>query len=180
MNQNQSKNPTVLEMSGFSYGHRGAATRLPLLRTYKKFKKEARCEPYLLIPLRYKTRQAISRIRASSHHLGIELGRHSKPQPTTLHNRTCKYCTCHILDYEFHFILKCEHNYNERNILLSKKPLHISRLPDEDLFIYLLNNKEESHIRAFGNFLEASFATRQPPDNGLISSDDKPTPSSNK
>ena len=91
----------------------------PLLRTYKKIKTIARCEPYLLIPINYKSRRAISRIRASSHHLGIELGRHTKPKPTPLDKRTCKYCSPAPLDDEIHFVLDCNHNIEQRNILFS-------------------------------------------------------------
>ena len=147
----------------------------PLLRTYKRFKTEARCEPYLLIPLHYEYRQAISRIRASSHHLGIETGRQTKPHPTPLNRRTCPHCPGDILDDEFHFILKCKNNSNERNALFSKLPLHITSLLDEDLFIFLFNNNDETYIRAFGKFLTDSFITRQPPDNGLISSTNNST-----
>ena len=149
----------------------------PLLRTYKRFKTEARCEPYLLIPLHYEYRQAISRIRASSHHLGIETGRQTKPHPTPLNRRTCPHCPGDILDDEFHFILKCKNNSNERNALFSKLPLHITSLPDDDLFIFLFNNNDESYIRSFGKFIKDSFATRLPPDNGVISSanDSSPT-----
>ena len=142
----------------------------PLLRTYKKFKVKARCEPYLLIPLKYRHRQAIARIRASSHHLGIELGRHTRPKPTPIDERICLYCSANALDDEFHFILKCEKNTNERNVLLSKLPPHIAGLDSDDLFVYLLNNNEDLHIRAFGKFLCDSFAIRHPPDNGLVMS----------
>ena len=141
----------------------------PLLRTYKTFKTIARCEPYLLAPLHYKQRQAISRIRASSHHLAIETGRHTKPQPIPLEKRTCKYCSSPQLDDEIHFILNCSSNIDERNFLFSKLPSHILSLSPRDLFIYLLNTNEEFHMKAFGKFLIDSFAARDPPNNGLVS-----------
>ena len=141
----------------------------PLLRTYKTFKTVARCEPYLLAPIHNKHRQAISRIRASSHHLAIETGRHAKPKPIPLEKRICKYCSPTELDDEIHFILNCKSNIVERNVLFSKLPPHILGLNPQNLFTYLLNTNEISHIKAFGNFLIDSFATRDPPDNGLIS-----------
>ena len=141
----------------------------PILRTHNKFKLKPRCEPYLIIPLNYKYRQAISRIRASSHHLGIELGRHAKPRPIPLAERTCTYCPNEIVDDEFHFILKCSKNQSERNILFSKISNLHNTLSEEDLFIYLLSTNNEYHIRAFGKFLYDSFSNRNQPDHGLTS-----------
>ena len=140
----------------------------PLLRTYKKIKTEARCEPYLLIPLQYKYRQAIARIRASSHHLGIELGRHTRPNPTPIAERTCVYCSSNAVDDEFHFVMKCAKNQNERNVLFSKLPPQIMCLDPEELFIYLFNNNEDLHVRSLGNFIVNSLAERHPPDHGLV------------
>ena len=140
----------------------------PLLRTHKKFKLESRCEPYLLISLQYKYRQAIARIRASSHHLGIETGRHKRPKPTPLAERNCVYCLADVLDDEFHFLLYCEKNSDERSKLYSKLPPHILDLDPEDLFIYLLNSNDDSHIRLFGKFVFDSFKARLPPENGLL------------
>ena len=125
----------------------------PLLRTYKKFKTSARCEPYLLVPLQYKHRQAIARIRASSHNLGIELGRHTRPKPTPIKDRICQYCSLHEIDDEFHFVLKCKKNTDARHLLFSKLPPDILDLDLNDVFVYLFNNNVESHIRAFGEFL---------------------------
>ena len=132
----------------------------PLLRTYKTFKTIARCEPYLLTPLHYKYRQAISRIRASSHRLRIELGRYTRPTPTPVDQRTCLYCSSGLIDDEMHFILNCSHNIQERYILFSKLPPHILNLSRYNLFVYLLNTNDESHIKAFGKFLIDSFARR--------------------
>ena len=142
----------------------------PLLRTYKTFKFEARCEPYLLIPLQYKYRQAIARIRASSHHLGIELGRHTRPKPTPIDKRICIYCPNKVIDDEFHFVINCVKNIHERNLLFSKLPSHITGLESDELFVYLLSNNVDLHVRAFGKFLFDSFAARHPPDNGLVRS----------
>ena len=147
----------------------------PILRTYKKFKTSARCEPYLLIPLQYKYRQAIARIRASSHQLGIELGRHNRPKPIPVEKRICEYCSANVLDDEFHFVLTCEKNTNERKLLLTKLPPHIKNLELDDLFVYLFNNNDESHIRAFGIFLLDSFSLRRPADCGLTRSGDNIT-----
>ena len=65
----------------------------PLLRTYKRFKTKLGCEPYLLIPLQPKYRQIIARTRSSSHNLGIELRRHTRPKVTLINERICIYCS---------------------------------------------------------------------------------------
>ena len=57
---------------------------------------------------------------------------------------------------------------SERDILLSKLPPHIQGLNSEDIFVYLLSNNEEMHIRAFGKFLDDSFETRNSLDSGLL------------
>ena len=107
----------------------------------------------------------ISRIRASSHNLGIELGRHTRPNPTPIENRICLHCSSNSLDDEFHFIMKCDKNKNERKLLFSKLTPEIINLDQDELFIYLFSNSIDLHIKAFGKFLVDSFAIRQPPEN---------------
>ena len=146
------------------------STSNPILRTYKMFKLSARCEPYLLIPLQYKHRQSIARIRASSHNLGIEMGRHTRPKPTPVDKRICQYCSFNTIDDEVHFVLKCAKNSNERKILFAKLPPDTTSLETNDLFVYLFNNNDEHHIRALGIFLFDSISARNQTDSGLVSS----------
>ena len=109
-----------------------------------------------------------STISQCSHNLGIELGRHNRPKPIPIEERTCIHCSPKTLDDEFHFVVKCEKNINERNVLFSKLPPHILNLDCDDLFVYLFSNNNDKHIKAFGKFLLDSFANRQEPDHGLI------------
>ena len=118
--------------------------------------------------MNYKYRRAICQIRASSHHLGIEVGRHTKPI-TPLEKRICCYCSSKNIDDEYHYVIDCTFNSHERNIMLSKLPPHTLQLNDEDLFIYLFSNSDDQTIREFGKFLYYSFLKRRPPDSGISS-----------
>ena len=51
----------------------------PILKTYKIFKSEFLFEPYLDLVKNPKYRIAVSELRASSHMLEIERGRHNRP-----------------------------------------------------------------------------------------------------
>ena len=124
-----------------------------------------------MIKLQPKYRQAIARIRASSHHLGIELGRHTKPKPTPIENRLCLYCSSNSIDNEFHFVLKCQKNNKERGVLFKNLSPQIVNQDSDILFRYIFNNNVELHIKAFGKLLVDSFEARQPPDNGLCISE---------
>jgi hypothetical protein len=52
-----------------------------------------------------KYRTALTRLRLSSHSLGIELGRYPPRIPRD--QRICLYCNVNDIDDEFHFVLKC-------------------------------------------------------------------------
>ena len=56
----------------------------PLLRTYKVFKSEFTIEPYLCLVNKPRYRQAIAKLRCSSHILEIERGRHTNPKAPSL------------------------------------------------------------------------------------------------
>ena len=152
------------------YFHRINDTTLnPLLRTYKRFKTSPRCEPYLLVPLNHKYRRAICQLRASSHHLGIELGRHTTPT-TPLEKRLCCYCSSNSIDDEFHFVTQYSYTTQERKTLLSNLPPHIIRLSNNQLFLYLLNSKDEHSIKEFGKYIYTSFLKRSLADDALANS----------
>ena len=75
------------------------------LRLYKHIKQDYRIEPYLYINVA-KYRIVISRLRLSSHHLGIEVGSYARPV-IPMEKRLCNECTGRTED-EVHFL-------NERN-----------------------------------------------------------------
>ena len=74
------------------------------LRTYKQFKGTFAVEPYLQYIRNRNQRCWISRLRISSHFLGVEKGRwHNIPY----HDRICTYCDSSAVDDEQHFLTKC-------------------------------------------------------------------------
>ena len=56
----------------------------PILRTYKVFKSDFTIEPYLCLVNKPGYRQAMAKLRCSSHILEIERGRHTNPKPPLL------------------------------------------------------------------------------------------------
>ena len=76
------------------------------LRTYKLFKNEFRLEHYLLKIPNQHYRCALAQFRLSSHNLGIETGRHTKP-PTPQENQLCLYCDKGLVDDEVHLHTNC-------------------------------------------------------------------------
>ena len=55
-------------------------THNPILRTYRNLKAEFRMEPHLSLVTNDKYRDAITKLRASSHTLEVERGRYTNPQ----------------------------------------------------------------------------------------------------
>ena len=73
------------------------------LTLYREIKSTFEISPYLLKMKNRKYRNAIAKIRLSSHQLAIEKGRHANIERN---ERKCFQCTDEIED-EFHFILSC-------------------------------------------------------------------------
>ena len=88
----------------------------PLLRTYITLKSEFKIEPFLCKIKIPKYRVAFAKLRASSHSLEIERGRHSKPK-TPINSRLCHFCE--IIEDEPHFLITCPAYHDERQILMS-------------------------------------------------------------
>ena len=89
------------------------------LRFYKTLKGSFSREPYIdLVPNRSQ-RSWLSRLRISAHHLGVEIGRYTRPI-TPLENRTCNYCKSGEIDHESHFLTKCSICQAERNCLFAR------------------------------------------------------------
>ena len=79
------------------------------LRTYRHMKKHFVFENYLINMKNNKARKNLTRLRISSHNLGIEKGRHAGKNVT---ERICMTCNNGSIDDEFHTILKCK-SYDE-------------------------------------------------------------------
>ena len=73
----------------------------PKLRLYTFIKQDFRLEPYLTSVKDFRYINAITKLRASSHNLEIERGRHTIPK-TPEHQRVCNYCG--DIEDEIHFV----------------------------------------------------------------------------
>ena len=132
----------------------------PILRLYTEIKDTFRMEPYLIHPIKAKYRQAISKIRASSHTLEVERGRYTTPK-TPLHERICAFCG--LVEDEKHLIISCHTYDNERYILYNKirsKQQYFDVLNNEDKFIFLFKCEDPQILSWLGNFIINCFELR--------------------
>ena len=129
----------------------------PIFKTYKMFKSEFKFEPYLELLKDPKYRIAVSKLRASSHMLEIERGRHTRPI-TPVENRRCP--KCNVIENEIHFALECTIYQNERLELFDKirsiDSWYID-LPPENKFVYLMNSENVRIMKWFAKFVNSSF-----------------------
>ena len=132
----------------------------PILRTYKVFKSDFNIEPYLCLVNKPRYRQAIAKLRCSSHILEIERGRHTNPK-TPVAERLC--CICHEIEDEKHFVLHCSINAREREDFYTKIDQtddDFRLLDDEEKFVYILKNTNKNCLTWLGEFLYRSFLKR--------------------
>ena len=91
------------------------------LELYCQFKLNFRKEPYLDLISDYFDRANLSRIRISSHHLEIELGRRKNVDRS---DRICKWCNIslgiNIIENETHFVNQCDLYAANRRITINK------------------------------------------------------------
>ena len=87
----------------------------PILRMYSTIENVHGFELYLKLITDYRYRNAVSKLRASSHTLEVERGRHTNPA-TELSKRLCRHW--HMLEDETYFILSYKILFypGERNI----------------------------------------------------------------
>ena len=134
--------------------------KYPLLRTYSIFKNTFKQEKYLSLKCESKYITAISRLRASSHTLAIEKGRHEIPKKP-IDQRLCN--TCKVVEDEKHFVTECVINTDERNILydkVSRFDQNFSSLTNHQKFAYLFQHENETALTWFGKFIFKSFNKR--------------------
>ena len=97
----------------------------------------------------------------SSHTLGIEKGRHTKPK-TPLEDRLCD--TCRVVDDEMHFFLHCKLNEIERNTLyskLSEKHPGFYNFDDSEKCITMMTSECSQILTWVGKFIYCSFENRK-------------------
>ncbi len=95
--------------------------KCPKLRTNCQFKKKFQMEEYLSLSNK-KHRISISRFCMSSHHLAIEIGRHSRPKVPE-EKRVCSQCK--EIQNEMHHLLVCSPLADLRKPLLRTAALAI-------------------------------------------------------
>ena len=133
----------------------------PLLRTYKMFKLHFERELYLDQVKDFRYRNAITRLRTSSHTLEIERGRHRRPK-ICVENRLCLMCKS--VEDERHFLIDCLLYDEQRQCLFSKiitKDDTFCHLSGEDKFIYLLTSGDQQILTWVGKFIYRSFEQRE-------------------
>ena len=135
----------------------------PLLRTYSQIKCEFGIEPYLLLIKNVKFRNSFAKLRASSHTLEIERGRHTRPK-TLLCDRLCS--CCNEIENEEHFLLSCRRYTADRNHLfneISKQYPIFRNMCHTDKFVFLMSNQSPQILTWTGKFIYNAFITRTLP-----------------
>ena len=135
-------------------------SRFPKLELYQNIKNGFHFETYLDLVKDSRYRNAITKIRSSSHPLEIERGRYTKPK-TPRSNRLCSRCK--VIEDERHFILDCTLYKEERHIFLgevsNKNPM-FPALTVEEKNGYLLASKDAQIFTWLGKFLYHIFDKR--------------------
>lgn len=110
-------------------------------------KQDRNLQPYLnsCIPSKYKT--MLSKFRLSAHALNIETGRYDA---TRRENRKCTKCNLSEIEDEFHFVLKCPHYADIRNLYI--RPYFINR-PNVYKVTQLLGSENKTTLCNLGKYL---------------------------
>ena len=95
-------------------------------------------EPHLSLGTNYEYRNAIIKLRASSHTPDVEKGRYTNPK-TPLNDRLCSLCA--ITEDEAHFLVGCRSYTKERQELFAKFMnlfTQFEQMNDTDKFVFVL------------------------------------------
>ena len=108
----------------------------------------------------FRYRNAITKIRSSSHPLEIERGRYTKPK-TPRSNRLC--FKCKLIEDERHFVMNCILYEEERCMFfykVTRKEPMFSAMSTEEKFISLMSSKDAQILTWLGKFLFQIFRKR--------------------
>ena len=122
---------------------------------YKEMKQSFEMSPYLLIIQNKKHRNAIAKLRLSSHQLNIETGRHTNIKRL---DRKCNLCNLNDLEDEFHFTLICP-IYKDLRIAYIQK--YFYKRPNVMKFLELLNSTRPKILNNLAVFILKAFKLRQ-------------------
>ena len=129
------------------------------MRSYTKFKKIFKTEPYLINQSLYKYQKILAKFRLSAHRLRIEIARYnSTNNDVPPEQRLCPNCHCHLhkVEDEEHFWIECPKYEEERKSLFesaSKLSIHFNDLSNYYKFIWIMSNENLSLIKELGIFL---------------------------
>ena len=111
--------------------------------------------PYLTILVNKKQRNALAKLRLSSHQLNIETGKH---RDIAHAERKCNLCNTQDLEDEYHFSLICP-VYNELRKVYIQKYFYVK--PSMFKFIALLNSTTPKVLKKLANFILKASELRQ-------------------
>ena len=122
------------------------------LSSYVKFKSNFGLEKYLL-KLNFNSRRSLTKLRISSHRLGIERGRYTN---IPRHDRICSRCNINELDDEIHFLFKCSLFNTDRDQLhtcIATSCPNFTNLNLENKFIWLMTTENTDVLQCLCNFI---------------------------
>ena len=131
-----------------------------IIRTYRSYKLNFGMECYLKQVNNSKFRVALSKLRTSSHSLEIERGRYTRPK-LNVDQRLCM--SCNVVEDEEHFVLHCQDNRVERELLFQKTYMRDSsffNLSSFEQFVFLMRCSDPQIMAWFGKFIHHSFLNR--------------------
>ena len=132
------------------------------LTFFSKIKSEYTLEPYLSLIKNPTARRTFTQFRISNHKLQIEYGRY---QNVPREERTCKLCSSHKIEDEFHLSFECEKYNNLRNssnqILKTIFDLNLTTESKRKLLEHTMKSNDPVLINLFSEFIAKCFARRE-------------------
>ena len=125
------------------------------LTLYKEVKQNFELSTYLKIINNKKLRNALAKLRRSSHHLNIETGRHRNIERS---QRKCILCNSQDLEDEYHFPLICPAYSDLRKVYIQN---YFYVKPSMFKFIELLNSTRPKILKNNALFIVKAFEVRQ-------------------
>ena len=128
-----------------------------VLTLYKHFKTNFKYEDYLTISKCRRYRNALVRLRLSSHSLRIESGRYGQNR-ISRNERICQFCSIGDIEDEYHFVLVCT-MYNELRVKYINR--FYRRNPSVFKFIQLMSSDDTKTINILSYFVYNAFNLRK-------------------
>ena len=124
------------------------------LYMYKEIKQTFELSSYLLVIHKRKLRNAIAKLRLSSHRLSIEVGRHRN---IPRWERKCTLCNRNDLEDEYHFTLICP-SYTDLRQQYIQRYFYVN--PSVLKYITLMNSTKAKVLRNLAIYITKAFKLR--------------------